>query len=396
VLVNLKKRVKIKGQWTYIAVPRKNGRFMPERVSAPGTFYIEWRQDGKRHQEKVGANPRIALDHLHHKQEALDSSKVAPSDPEQGMSIADACETFLKDVKATRSDATHRTYAVQTKWFLKRTTKSYVSEVDRDEVMRLFAAGREEGSDQKTINKRIVVVLGVLRNAGQDIRLRKGDWPKTATPDPEVFETDELKKFFAACDDRELTLFMTFLLSGFRFMEVATLQWSGDIDFRNKTLKVRIKPELSFTPKSYESRSVRVPEILMTRLRDWKKQSKGDLVFPTLPHPKRKNYGGDAIDYHMLEECKEIAFRAGLNCKRCNTAQGKCKEGPHCDRWFLHKWRHTFATNMLRSGVDIKSLQTLLGHKSLATTEKYLKSLRLHDLEQKVENSTLASMLRAG
>jgi hypothetical protein len=35
----------------------------------------------------------------------------------------------------------------------------------------------------------------------------------------------------------------------------------------------------------------------------------------------------------------------------------------------------------------------LLGHKSLATTEKYLRSLRLHDLESKVENSTLAHLL---
>ena len=48
---------------------------------------------------------------------------------------------------------------------------------------------------------------------------------------------------------------------------------------------------------------------------------------------------------------------------------------------------------MLRSGMDIKSLQTLLGHKSLATTEKYLKALHLDKLEQRVETSTLSSFL---
>jgi site-specific recombinase XerD len=46
---------------------------------------------------------------------------------------------------------------------------------------------------------------------------------------------------------------------------------------------------------------------------------------------------------------------------------------------------------MLQSGIDIKTLQTLLGHKNIATTEKYLKSLRLDDLRQKVESSTLAA-----
>jgi integrase/recombinase XerD len=86
--------------------------------------------------------------------------------------------------------------------------------------------------------------------------------------------------------------------------------------------------------------------------------------------------------------CKAVAHRAGLNCGRCKTSQGKCANGPYCQKFYLHKWRHTFATQMLQSGVDIKSLQTLLGHKNIATTEKYLKSLRLDDLRHKVESST--------
>jgi integrase/recombinase XerD len=111
------------------------------------------------------------------------------------------------------------------------------------------------------------------------------------------------------------------------------------------------------------------------------------------PHPKRKNYGGDKPDAHLLELGKEIAYRAELNCKRCKTQQGKCSDGPFCQKFYLHKWRHTFATQILQSGIDIKTLQTLLGHKNIATTEKYLKSLRLDDLRHKVEASTLAAML---
>jgi integrase/recombinase XerD len=62
-------------------------------------------------------------------------------------------------------------------------------------------------------------------------------------------------------------------------------------------------------------------------------------------------------------------------------------------RRYLHRWRHTFATNLLQSGIDIKSLQVLLGHKNIATTEKYLKSLRLGDLQDKIETSSLAAMI---
>ena len=38
-----------------------------------------------------------------------------------------------------------------------------------------------------------------------------------------------------------------------------------------------------------------------------------------------------------------------------------------------YRYRHTFATNLLRSGKDLESVRERMGHISIATTQKYLR-----------------------
>jgi integrase len=47
-------------------------------------------------------------------------------------------------------------------------------------------------------------------------------------------------------------------------------------------------------------------------------------------------------------------------------------------RVHLHRFRHWFATTLLVGGADIRSVQELMGHASLATTERYLKVVDKH------------------
>lgn len=402
---HLKKYLSHNGKWQFFPVVNVNGRPKPELViidgkprrSTGGTFYLDWRENGKRRTRPVGTSPREALDawQLHSGILAGDIEPPEEEAPAASISttIRAAVDSYLAEVKATKGDATWRAYSADLAWFQKVSKKHYVDQLGRSDAMKLFAAGRDEDLNQKTINKRVIVMLQAMRRAGAHIQLHKGDWPRTIDKRVEIYEREELTRFFKACNPEERLVFQVFLCSGFRSREVSCLTWE-DVDWKAGTLSVRPKPEFGFTPKSYEERTVPIPSALLESLRSrWKKHQNSTLIFPTPPHPKRKNYGGDKPDAHLLELGKEIAYRAELNCKRCKTQQGKCSDGPYCQKFYLHKWRHTFATQILQSGIDIKTLQTLLGHKNIATTEKYLKSLRLDDLRHKVEASTLAAML---
>ena len=143
------------------------------------------------------------------------------------------------------------------------------------------------------------------------------------------------------------------------------------LDYRDETgqrrrLSVSAKPDIGFIPKSYEERPLPVPRKLIEQLREYRRTSGTSLlVFPTDPHPLR-GFAGGKPNGDFLALCKEIAFRAGLNCGRCEGTYTVyfmrdgvsrkerrpycCAESPHYRKWYLHKFRHTYATKLVQDG----------------------------------------------
>ncbi len=130
--------------------------------SKGGIFYLDWREDGKRRTRPVGSSPREALD-AWQLQSGVRAGEIEPEeepvDAGKGLTIDQAIEKHLIDIKATKGGRTCKEYCRHLQWFRARCVKRYVSELDRSDAMKMFAQGREERANgqplnQKTINKR--------------------------------------------------------------------------------------------------------------------------------------------------------------------------------------------------------------------------------------------------
>jgi site-specific recombinase XerD len=75
--------------------------------------------------------------------------------------------------------------------------------------------------------------------------------------------------------------------------------------------------------------------------------------------PKKYLFPGDRGDRPMCVSSAQKAL-------------SKARDRSHIDKHIsFHTLRHTFATHLLEDGVNVRKIQTLLGHRSLQTTERY-------------------------
>ena len=103
--------------------------------------------------------------------------------------------------------------------------------------------------------------------------------------------------------------------------------------------------------------------------------------------PFRKKYGTSATSALFVSERGERIARSTVHrLVKVHLGEAGLKQ----DGYSAHKLRHTAATLMLRNGVDVRTLQELLGHEHLNTTEIYT-HIENTDLRQAADANPLAN-----
>lgn len=165
---------------------------------------------------------------------------------------------------------------------------------------------------------------------------------KTEKKLPTVLSQTEIAQFLGAIRrPKYRALFMTIYAAGLRISEAVALR-VADIDSKRMTLRVR-------QGKGRKDRYVMLSPRLLAVLREyWKLTRPTEWLFPgrdrKQPLDRQTVYLG----------CQRIARRAKLTKKVTP-----------------HTLRHSFATHLLEAGTDIRTIQALLGHRSLRTTALY-------------------------
>jgi integrase/recombinase XerD len=151
--------------------------------------------------------------------------------------------------------------------------------------------------------------------------------------------------------------------SGLRLSEVLELRMS-DIDFDNLLLKVKGKGNKQrLVPMSNELRRIVYRHSL--------RQTDSTLLFGT-------RCGTRVTNRNFLRDFKDLCTRTSITGVRASP----------------HTLRHTFAVGYLRAGGNLFYLSKILGHTSVKTTERYLQSVQVGDLQ--AVHSRLSLLSRRG
>ncbi|GHU82647.1 site-specific integrase [Clostridia bacterium] len=295
--------------------------------------------------------------------------------------FSEVCNKWLAHIKIKVKSSTYaKYYFIVSRHIIPEIGTFKLFQINQKIIREFIQQKSENGriSDQgnlsaKTVKDIFTIIKSILEFAKKEYGLTdfklESNLSKTTQKRVEVLTKEEQTEFITylitSTNESKLGVLIS-LFTGIRIGELCALQWQ-DIDFHSGILKIRrtiqriLNPDqtngkktmvIIDTPKTQNSiRDIPLPDFLLTIL---KKQTKGKI----------------ANSYVISNDSsKYIEPRTMQNQFKRHLTQANIQD------IHFHALRHTFATNAIENGFDIKSLSEILGHSSVnITLEKYVHS----------------------
>jgi len=203
-------------------------------------------------------------------------------------------------------------------------------------------------TDRKLSQSTLKISYSALRflyetTLGKGWVIDKIPYPKTVKALPHVLDKNDVWKIIEATVNlRQKAMLMVTYSAGLRASETARLRIT-DIDSTRMMIRVE-------QGKGNKDRYTLLSQIALEALREYWKEYR----------PKVWLFPGQNPENYVSVSYIQVGF------KRAKTKAGISKPAS------CHTLRHSFATHLLEAGVDLHTIQVLLGHSSIRTTTIYL------------------------
>jgi len=411
--VTLMTRVKIDGIWRRLAVVYgKTGRVIPgltlwagkERRFENVAYELRYYKEGKVRYMPAGKNASDAEAKRRTFAIQLSAKAIAK---DAGVTVVENLErrtikAWAEDYKTQKfvpvDDSQIRKIKYGIGIFRKSNSKIFIDELTHADILKFLDTlqsypvywlarkspskrsqanytRRRLPSKHRCISKRTVfqyymIVRAWLLEGGADKKIFPPP-PKYEEKEVTIYTPEDIKAFFSLATGNLRMAVSLMLKCGMRLQEAAHACFN-DIDYDNKTIIIREKPEFGFQTKTRTQRRVPVPDDLMADLHDWEENHPRQMLI--VQTPKRKP------DLRMMRLLKRFVYVHGLRCGRC----GHCRLGnPNCEQWEFHKFRRTYITAICRN-VDLRTAQEYAGHARITSTERYLRAASASEGQQRV------------
>lgn len=197
--------------------------------------------------------------------------------------------------------------------------------------------------DQGLSTKSIALIKSALLFFQNEILKRKFEikTPKIQKSTPVVLTKEEIKKLFSVVKNpKHKLMFQLYYGSGLRLSEATTLRVKN-FDFIERVIWIR-------NGKGGKDRMTIMSQMMSNKIQEFTQYlNKDNFIFT--------NKKGDPLSPRTIQKVIEKA-----------RVESNMTKDVH-----IHTLRHSFATHLLEAGVDIRYIQSLLGHSSLETTQIY-------------------------
>lgn len=304
-------------------------------------WYVDYYVKGKRKRKKVGPSKKLAEQVLKDIHVKIAKKEYLGVYDEKRLLFADFAQEYLEYSKTNKSSSMARNEAIHiNQQFIPALGQRYLFEIT-PQMIEKFKATRLEDVTPATVNRGLACIKHmytkaiewgyVKTNPAKGVRFLKEPPGRLRYLEP--LEVEVLLK---ACAAHIHPIVVTALNTGMRKGEILNLKW-GAIDLNNRRITVT-------NSKNNEARVIPINGTLYQELSKLPRKSKSEYVFAN---------GKDRPLGDIKKSFATALKRAGIQDFR------------------FHDLRHTFGSQLVMQGVDLRTVQQIMGHKEIKMTMRY-------------------------